>query len=189
MTEHGIVHSRSQGLIDAAYRFAKEAHGDQKRKYTGEPYIVHPVAVAKIVASVTEDCAMIAAALLHDVIEDTPVTFEELSKPEHGFMYPVAHLVLELSDVSKPEDGNRAIRKKIDLDHLSGVSPRAKTIKLADLIHNTSSICKYDPGFARLYMAEKRALLGVLTEGNMILHNAASQLVEDYYVSISSQKI
>lgn len=178
---HGIIHSRSQGLIDAAYRFAIKAHGDQKRKYTGEPYINHPVAVARLVASVTDDPEMICAALLHDVIEDTPITFDELRDHRHGFGWAIASLVNELTDISKPTDGVRAVRKAIDRDHIASASIRAKTIKLADLIDNSSSIVEHDPGFAKVYMAEKRALLEVLVEGNGDLFLMASAIVGDYF--------
>jgi (p)ppGpp synthase/HD superfamily hydrolase len=176
---HGIIHSKSQGLIDFAYEYAKEAHGDQKRKYTGEPYINHPVAVARIVATVTEGCSEIAAALLHDVIEDTDRTYEDIR--DAGFGFPVADLVREVSDVSKPEDGNRAARKEIDRRHLSEASKSGQTIKLADLIHNTTSICKYDPEFAAVYMKEKKLLLEVLTKGNAALYDRAQRLVDGYY--------
>lgn len=177
--EHGIKHERSQGLIDFAYEYAKEAHGDQKRKYTGEPYINHPVAVARIVASVTDGCNEIAAAFLHDVIEDTDRTYQDIF--DAGFRHPVADLVLEVSDVSRPEDGNRATRKEIDRQHLAKASDSGQTIKLADLIHNTESICKYDPGFAAIYMKEKRLLLEVLTRGDVDLYHRASVLVQDYF--------
>ena len=122
---------------------------------------------------------MICAALLHDVIEDTPRTFEDIR--DAGFGRPIAILVRELSDVSKPEDGNRATRKKIDRDYLAGVSANAQTIKLADLIHNTESICKYDPGFAQVYMKEKEELLQVLTRGDESLMLKARTLVYNYY--------
>lgn len=177
---HGIKHSESQGLIDFAYSFAKDAHGDQKRKYTGEPYINHPVEVAGIVASVTDDCEMICAALLHDVIEDTDKTGFDLMKA--GFGAGITNLVVELTDVSKPEDGNRATRKALDRDHLRNVSDRAKTIKLADLIHNTGSITEHDKEFAKVYMAEKKELLGVLVGGDGRLLERAINLVEYYYV-------
>ena len=66
--------------IERAAEFAKAAHEgiDQRRKYTNEPYIVHPQLVAEIVSSVTDDEDMICAAWLHDVVEDTPVTLEEI---------------------------------------------------------------------------------------------------------------
>ena len=66
--------------IRAAYEYAERAHADQKRK-SGEPYIIHPLAVAQIVAQELKlDSESIEAALLHDVIEDTPASHEEISK-------------------------------------------------------------------------------------------------------------
>jgi len=176
---HGIKHTRSQSLIDYAYRFAKTRHGDQKRKYTHEPYINHPVAVARIVASVTDDCEAISAAFLHDVLEDTETEYEELCRC--GFGRNIADLVMEVTDVSRPEDGNRTIRKALDLEHLAKASSLGQTIKLADLIHNTESIMAYDQGFARLYMKEKKALLEVLKGGDPTLYAQAAQIVEEYY--------
>jgi len=177
---HGIKHSRSQGLIDFAFMYAVEAHGTQVRKYTDEPYINHPIEVAQIVASVTDDCEMISAALLHDVIEDTPVTYEDLISA--GFGRGIAMLVDELSDKSRPEDGNRAVRKGIDRDNLAKASARAHTIKLADLISNSKSIVEHDPRFAKTYMAEKKALLHVLVNGDADLHLRAVEIVCDYYL-------
>ena len=178
--EHGIHHNRSQALVDHAYRFAKNAHAGQLRKYTNEPYIVHPVAVARIVASVTDDVEMICAALLHDVIEDCEVTKQDLI--EAGFGYGIAYLVEGLSDISKPEDGNREKRKAIDRNHLSCGDRRIKTIKLADLIHNSESIERHDHNFSVTYMREKNQLLDVLTEGNATLLERARDIVHDYYM-------
>lgn len=177
---HGIVYSRSQGLIDFAYTYAKYAHGDQRRKYTGEPYINHPVAVAKIVMTTNPDCEMIAAAILHDVIEDTSRTYEDIR--DAGFMVGIANLVRELSDVSRPEDGNRATRKAMDRDHLAGISNRGKTIKLADCIHNSISITKYDPNFAKVYMREMQALIPLLSGGDEVLFERTNRMIIDYYV-------
>lgn len=174
---HGIIHSRSQPLIDHAYRFAVSAHGNQKRKYTGEPYVSHCVEVAKIVQDVGGDVEMICAALLHDTIEDTPVTYDELVKECHGFYAGIADLVVWLSDVSRPEDGNRAARKALDRDHIAKAPSRAKTIKLADLISNSASIVKYDPEFAKVYLREKRLLLDVLKDGNATLWARANDIL------------
>ncbi len=171
---HGIIHTRSQGLIDSAYRFAADAHTGQVRKYTGEPYVTHPVAVAKIVASVTDDCNMICAALLHDVIEDTPVTYKDIVSA--GFGRDIGMLVLDLTDVSHPLDGNRKVRKFLDRVHTSLACRDAKTIKLADLIDNTSSITACDPKFARVYMAEKKLLLAHLRGGDSRLLMRAAGL-------------
>ncbi len=167
-------------MITKASQFAEAAHAaiDQRRKYTREPYIVHPAAVARLVASVSDDESMICAAWLHDVVEDTPVTIAEI---EIEFGEDIATLVAELTDISMPADGNRDARKLIDLKHTQTASPRAKTVKLADLIDNTGSITRHDPGFAKTYLAEKRRLLSVLREGDQTLHAMASEIVEAYY--------
>jgi (p)ppGpp synthase/HD superfamily hydrolase len=163
-------------LIVEAELFADEKHDGQVRKYTGEPYIVHPAEVAKIVASCPEaNERMIAAAWLHDVVEDTPVTLSEI---DERFGSHVAMLVGFLTDASRPEDGNRAVRKRIDKAHLATAPPEAQTVKLADLISNTSSIARHDPAFARVYLAEKRELLTVLTRGNATLHAVATALAK-----------
>lgn len=161
-------------LEQRARAFATMAHRGQTRKYTGDPYIVHPEAVVKLVASVPHTEAMLAAAWLHDVVEDTPVTLDYL-RAEFGV--EVAALVEQLTDVSRPWNGNRAIRKAMDREHLAFASPEAKTVKLADLIDNSRSIIERDPGFARTYVAEKRLLLEVLWQGDPILHGMATRIV------------
>lgn len=177
--EHKIKHKDSQGLIDAAYRFAKLFHGDQKRKYTGEPYINHPVEVAQIVNTVTDDCNMICAALLHDVLEDTEATYQDFV--DWGLQFVIYDLVVELTDVSKPEDGNRKARKLIDKNHLAKSSKKAATIKLADMLNNSCSIMKHDKRFAKVYMQEKSDLLKVLQHGDETLLKDAQECVNDYF--------
>jgi (p)ppGpp synthase/HD superfamily hydrolase len=159
-------------LEDRAHAFAAKAHAsiDQRRKYTGEPYIVHPVAVAALVRSVPHTPEMVAAAYLHDVVEDTPVTIEEI---EREFGSQVAELVGWLTDVSKPEDGNRRVRKHKDLLHTAQAPAAAKTIKIADLIDNTLTIRDRDPAFWSVYRREKMALLEVLKEGDQTLWEQA----------------
>ena len=161
-------------MLDDVLKFATAAHGDQKRKYTGEPYIVHPIAVAEIVETVPHTEAMIAAALLHDVVEDTHVTLDQI---EDRFGSEVAELVGWLTDISKVEDGNRRTRKALDRAHSAAAPAEAQTIKLADLIHNTASIEKHDPGFYRVYRQEKIELLKVLTKGDKSLMVRAQQQV------------
>lgn len=160
-------------LEDKATVFATKAHEGQVRKYTGEPYINHPCEVVEIVRSVSHNEFMLAAAWLHDVVEDTPVTLWEIWK-EFGFH--VACLVEELTDISKPEDGNREVRKAVDRLHTANASPSAKTIKLADLISNTGSIVEFGKGFAKIYLAEKRLLLDFLQEGDEKLWKQAHDL-------------
>lgn len=164
--------------IIRAQDYCRAAHlaVGQVRKYTGEPYHWHPYEVAAIlqehVKDLTED--MLIAALLHDVVEDTAVPLGDI---DATFGPSVARLVSDLTDVSKPEDGNRAARKAIDREHTARASHQAKTIKLADLIDNSRSILDRDPEFAKVYLEEKRLLLDVLKEGDPILWEIAAGLV------------
>ncbi len=159
-------------LVQRAQVYATKAHQriGQLRKYNKQPYHVHLEAVAELVAEVTDDPEAIAAAWLHDTVEDTPATLEDI---EENFGLPVAELVEELTDVSKPSDGNRARRKAIDRDHSAQASPRAKTVKLGDLIDNCKDITKHDPRFAKVYLVEMGALLDVLDEGDERLFQEA----------------
>lgn len=165
-------------LVSRARSFAVRAHGriDHRRKYSLDPYEVHLQAVADLVASVSNDPEMLAAAWLHDTVEDTATTLADL---DHHFGTAVAGLVRDLTDVSQPADGNRATRKSIDQGHLAGASQRAKTIKLADLIHNCRDICSHDPEFAKIYLAEMASLLEVLQDGDTLLYNQAMNVLHD----------
>lgn len=152
-------------LIQRARHFATQAHRriDQRRKYSNQPYEVHLKSVAALVAEICDDAEMVAAAWLHDTVEDTPATLEDI---EREFGCGVAALVDQLTDVSRAHDGNRAARKAIDRAHLAQASARAKTVKLADLIDNARDICKHDSRFARVFLQEMAALLDVLQEGD-----------------------
>ncbi len=163
-------------LVERARVFATAAHAavGQRRKYTGEPYVVHPIEVSRLVDQIGGTSEMVAAALLHDVLEDTDVTFDVL---EEEFGTSVAELVLWLTDVSKPEDGNRSTRKALDRQHSAAAPAEAQTIKVADLISNTRSIVAHDPDFAVVYLQEKRMLLDVLTKADPnLLEQARMQL-------------
>ena len=160
-------------IIEKARVFATAAHyaAGNVRKYTGEPYINHSIAVVLLVAGVPHTPEMIAAAWLHDTVEDTGVSIQLI---EREFGDKIADLVYWLTDKSTHEDGNRAARKAIDRLHIAQASPAAKTIKLADLLDNTASIIERDPDFAKVYMAEKAELLKVLTEGDKTLWDRAN---------------
>lgn len=163
--------------LEAAIDIAARAHEGQLRKYTGEPYIVHPFAVAGLVRSVSDDEDLFVAALLHDVVEDTQVT---LGFIRGVFGHRIGDLVGGLTDVSEPEDGNREVRKGLDRLHTAQQSADVHTIKLADLIDNTKSIVAHDPNFAEVYMKEKKLLLEVLKDGDQMLWALAKQYVDDW---------
>lgn len=166
-------------LITTARMWCMAGHEavGQRRKYTDRPYWEHPGRVADLVSSRGYSSKVIAAAYMHDLIEDTQITAESLS---YVFSDDIVNLVLEVTDVSKPEDGNRAFRKELDKKHLAKASAEGQTIKLADLIDNTSSILKYDRAFGIRYMQEKKELLEVLTKGDRVLHAQASEIVRKW---------
>ena len=168
-----LTRKQTQLYIDCC-QFAKHEHRNQVRKYTGEPYFNHVLEVSELVMDITDDVNMWCAGVLHDVMEDCGVTKIVL---QDFFGEDIATLVEWLTDVSKKEDGNRAVRKAIDLRHLAMAPARAKTVKLADLISNSKSIVEHDKDFARVYIKEKRALMNVLTEGNPILYEKAVVLL------------
>ena len=163
-------------IVETAILFATSAHAGQRRKYTGEAYIWHPLEVARTVMDAGGDDEMIAAAILHDVVEDCGVPEDRIKEM---FGSRVAALVMDLTDVSKPTDGNRKVRKQIDLEHTAQAHPDAKTIKLADLISNTKSICQHDKEFAKVYLKEKAEQLNVLREGNQQLYVGAKRSLRD----------
>ena len=164
-------------MEEEAKEFAREAHKDQFRKYKKEPYIEHPIRVAKLVSTVPHTKEMICAAYLHDVVEDTPVNIAEIQK---RFGDKVAGYVQELTDVYVKQDYphlNRKARKEKEVQRLSQISNEAKTIKLADVIDNTRDIVDNDKGFARKYVPEMEAVVEVLKGGNYNLFNIANQEV------------
>lgn len=169
-------------MTNVVYRaklFATKAHAavGQVRKYTNQPYIVHPIEVANIVKTVPHTDAMLAAALLHDVLEDTKVTEDELRQ---AFGDEITTLVLWLTDVSKPTDGVRAFRKAIDRIHSHNAPAEAQTVKVADLISNSSTITKFDPDFAKVYLEEKVLLLDVLDKADKTLKVRAYNICKEY---------
>lgn len=166
-------------LVARARVFAIAAHSaaGQVRKYTGEPYHVHPAEVAWIVACAGGTQEQIAAAWLHDTVEDTHVTIELIRQM---FGTAVAELVGWLTDVSKPEDGNRATRKAMDREHTGAAPVAAKMVKLADLISNTKSIAEHDAAFAKVYLAEKRLLLELMADADPVLLDVAWKQVGEY---------
>lgn len=170
-------------LVARADAFAALAHGslNQRRKYSREPYIAHPRAVAEMVRGVPHTDEMLAAALLHDVVEDTRATLEDVRRE---FGAHVARLVDELTERATLADGNRAVRKVIEERRLARACPEAKTVKLADLLDNAASIVPNDPGFARVYLAEMQRLLFALEGGDTRLLAQAWRAVENGWRSL-----
>jgi len=165
-------------IVERARVFAVAAHSavGQTRKYTFEPYWVHPTEVVGILRDrgITNEY-MLAAAWLHDVVEDTGVEVVDIHREFGGI---VASYVHWLTNPSRPEDGNRAARKLKDRDYIRSAPADVKTIKLADLISNCSSIVRHDEKFAKTYLKEKSLMLEVLKEGDAVLWAVANSIVK-----------
>jgi len=150
-------------MVVEAKMFATAAHAaiGQKRKYSGDDYIIHPQRVAAIVEKHGGTDEMIAAAWLHDTVEDTDVTPELITEM---FGDDVASIVEGLTDVSLPSDGNRAKRKSIDRMHSASASTEAQFVKCADIIDNSWDIAENDLNFAKVYKSEVFLLLHAMTK-------------------------
>lgn len=143
-----------------AMLFARQVHSRQVRKYSGNPYVDHLAEVAGIVATVGGTPDQIAVAWLHDCVEDQGVTEPTLVA---RFGPTIAYGVMLMSDL---ESGNRETRKRLSRERLAAAPGWVQTVKVADLISNTSTIVVHDPHFARVFLHEKRLLLDVLTEAD-----------------------
>src|SRR5688500_7346721 len=151
-------------ILDQIIAFTDHAHGDQLRKYSPERYIVHPVRVMETCRKYTDNIKVLAAAIMHDVLEDTPVKKEEIRIFLNGIMKidqadKTIRIVEELTHVytkSRYASLNRRAGKSKELERLKKISPEAQTIKYADVLDNCIEIAEYDPEFAPVYLRESR---------------------------------
>ena len=129
-------------LLDRAIVFAVRAHAGTERRGKGFPYIVHPMEAVEIVATMTPDQELLAAAALHDTVEDTDVTVEQI-RAEFGER--IASLVASESDTPvqgvSPEESWR-IRKQAAIDRLAAASLDAKMVALGDKLSNMRAIAR-----------------------------------------------
>ena len=127
-------------LLDRAIQFAVKAHGGTERRGKGFPYVVHPLEAVAIAATISPDQEILAAAALHDVLEDTCVTAEELEKE---FGHRVTQLVMEETDkffagISEAQSWTE--RKKIAIERLKNASRDAKIVAMGDKLSNARAI-------------------------------------------------
>ncbi len=130
------------GLLDRAIEFAVHAHSGTERRGKGFPYIVHPMEAMEIVSTITPDQELLAAAALHDTIEDTDVTVEDIRRE---FGDRVAALVEEESDKFTPgvsEEDSWHQRKQAAIDRLAAASHDAKIVALGDKLSNMRAISR-----------------------------------------------
>ena len=129
-------------ILDRAILFAVRAHAGTERRGKGYPYIVHPLEAVGIVASMTSDQELLAAAALHDTVEDTDVTVEQI-REEFGDR--VASLVAAESDdlpEGIPEEETWHARKQAAIDRLAKASRDAKMVALGDKLSNMRAIAR-----------------------------------------------
>ena len=181
-----------QDVIEKVIAFADKAHGSQTRRYTDDRYIVHPIRVMETCKVYTDEISVLAAAILHDVLEDTHVSKESMT----AFLQTVMTdeqaaktigLVVELTDVFVKESfpkWNRRKRKQHELDRLEKTSAEAQTIKYADIMDNAPEVAEKDPDFGQRFLRECRALLKRMKLGNAELHQKAVESVEKSFASL-----
>ena len=129
-------------LLDRAIIFAVKAHAGTERRGKGFPYIVHPMEAMEIVATMTPDQELLAAAALHDTVEDTDVTVEQIREE---FGERIASLVAAESDVmveGVSEEDSWHARKKAAIDRLANASHDAKMVALGDKLSNMRAIAR-----------------------------------------------
>lgn len=174
--------------IKKAMKICKEAHDSigQKRKYTNDPYWIHPFNVMGLLSLCTSECDILCAALLHDVIEDVWPTNSvyslEFIKKEFGLT--VAQMVDELTDKTTLSDGNRKERKSLERKRLKTVLFDTRMIKIADNIDNISTIEKFDPAFYKIYREEMVLSFPIFIMQGTVITRAENK--EDDFTSLAA---
>lgn len=129
-------------LVDKAIVFATQAHHGTERRGKGYPYIIHPLEAMAIVATISNDPELLAATVLHDTIEDTTATYEDIQKK---FGTRVADLVVTETDIKNAPDGRKLSwqeRKQRDMDNLRMASREVKIIAIGDKLSNMRAIAR-----------------------------------------------
>lgn len=174
---------REQSLLN----FVGHWHRTQKRKYTGDPYVKHLIAVARMVKSYTHDSTLVAVAICHDLYEDTNCPEKDLLDALSIAGYSrmegklINRLIWELTDEyikAKYPELNRRERKKREAQRLWAVSPQAQTVKYADMIDNVGDLAQNDPGFGKRYLSEMKDILNKMDAGVANLYKQALEAAE-----------
>ena len=161
-----IVRHSIHPLVAQAYEDAQKFHHEQTRKYTGAPYFTHTREVASILIRCgIEDPEMLCAAHGHDWYEDTDAPSDYVRRVYGDRVHA---LIIGLTE--HEVEGNRLVRKQAEAHRLWACDGDVQTIKCADLISNTADIVPHDPGFARVYVAEKRYVLSGFTQADPVLY-------------------
>ncbi len=184
-------------ILKKVAAFADKAHGNQQRKYAEERYIEHPLRVMRICRSYGYPLPVLAAAILHDVLEDTNTTPAQIK----DFLLTVMNeanadhtldLVIELTDVyikHQYPKFNRRKRKLLEADRMEIISEEAQTIKYADIIDNAKEIVEHDPDFAPVYLKECRMLIQKMKNGNANLREEAIEILKKEIRLVKTQDL
>lgn len=183
-----MLNKEDTARYEFARGYATAKHRGMKRKYTGEDYIVHPISVANTISEDIYDIDLIIAALLHDVVEDTDTTIDEIYEL---FGLAVAEIVFWVTtvdrEVTSPElldvlnkanedtiieyelmlesyKHNRAYRKPVENRRMSLAPYKAQVLRLYDINHNLSQLSKDDARFCLLYINEKITMIETMKE-------------------------
>jgi guanosine-3',5'-bis(diphosphate) 3'-pyrophosphohydrolase len=176
----GNTHSDPQALLLEAVAFAAEKHRHQRRKDAdASPYINHPIALAGLLKREgVSDVAVLCAALLHDTIEDTQTTADELRV---RFGEVITAVVLEVTD---DKDLDKVERKRLQVAHAHALSDRAKLVKLADKICNVYDMVAAPP--AEWPLARRREYMEwakSVVDGLRGAHSGLEAIFDDVYAS------
>ena len=166
--------------LELAIHLATKYHAGQLRKYTGEDYVTHPIAVKDIILNhfghkVKE--SILVSAILHDMLEDTEYT-------EHMMAYDFGFEILKtVKAVTNDYEGNRKKRKILENLAFADVDPEVRefayVVRLADIIHNAPSILEHDKDFWPVYKKEKEILLAVIVDNKPeLVHPLFNELIE-----------
>ena len=155
-------------VLDQALLVATEAHEGQERKHTGTPYVFHPIRVQGMARAFGLGEAAEAAALLHDTVEDTELTLDEVREMFGG---EVAEMVWGLTNWEARAGGpdataNRAERKRLDRVWLAGQSATVRNLKLLDAVDNMREWPSED-GFLVQMLSELKALRDAMDDGTL----------------------
>ena len=129
-------------FLDRAIHFAVNAHTNTERRGKGFPYIVHPMEAMVIVATMTPDQELLAAAVLHDVVEDTDVTLDEIRREFGPRVAAVVEAESDRSIDSRPESKSWHERKQAAIDRLAATSHEAKIVAMGDKLSNMRAIAR-----------------------------------------------
>ena len=127
-------------LLDRAIIFAVKAHHNTERRGKGFPYIVHPMEAVEIVASITPDQELLAAAALHDTIEDTDVTVEDIRREFGNRIADLVHAESDQFTEGVSEEDSWHDRKQAAIDRLRSASHDAKIVAMGDKLSNMRAI-------------------------------------------------